>query len=114
MVDGPVVDPLSERVCVEDTAQEDNGLFSWIPILIRVTGGNASASRIFFGSLRVRGFGGRGLLLLVVHRLGSSGVGGASPVGGRLVGGGGGLWLRVGKDWNIVGHARLLLRAIPR
>lgn len=103
MMDGPIVDPLSEGVGVEHTAQQDNGLFGGIPILIRVTGRDTCASRIFFGGLGVRGFWGSGLLLLVVHVLGSSRVRGASPVG-RVCGvlGGGGLWLSVGKDWNLI------------
>jgi hypothetical protein len=32
--DGPIVDPLPERVGVEDGAEEEDGLFGGVPVLV--------------------------------------------------------------------------------
>ena len=52
--DGPVIDPLAERVGIEDGPEEHDGLFGGIPVLVRVAGGDASAAGIFFGGLGAR------------------------------------------------------------
>ena len=62
MEDGPVVDPLAERVRVEDAPQQHNGFFGGVPVLVRVAGGDAGATRVFFGGLGRRLGGCRGPL----------------------------------------------------
>lgn len=59
MKNGPVVDPLAQRVGVEHTAEENNRSFGRVPVLGRISGRNSSALGIFFGgywrSFRARG-----------------------------------------------------------
>ena len=45
--DGPVVDPFAEGVGVEDAAEEEDGLFGGVPVLVGVAGGYARPTRIF-------------------------------------------------------------------
>jgi hypothetical protein len=82
--DGPIVDPLAERVGVEDTTQQHDGLFGGVPVLVRVAGGDAGATRIFFGGFGRRLGGCRGSLgrLGLRLRLGPAGVGGATLTAG--------------------------------
>ena len=47
--DCPVVDPFSQTVCIEDTAEEKNGLFIRIPVLEVVACGYTSSSCIAIG-----------------------------------------------------------------
>lgn len=56
--DCPVVDPLAERVGVEDAAEEHDGFFGRVPVLKRIAGRDSSATSIFFGGLSHRLAGG--------------------------------------------------------
>jgi hypothetical protein len=48
-VAGPVVDPLAERVGVEDGAEQRDGLLGRVPVLEREAGGDVRATRVLFG-----------------------------------------------------------------
>lgn len=74
VVDGPVIDPLSEGVGIKDTAEKHDGLLGRIPVLERVSSGDPVPLGI---SLRgLAGYRGRWWLLL----LGSDGPGGLRPL----------------------------------
>lgn len=51
VVNSPVVDPLAQRVGIENTAQQDDRQLGWVPILDRVAGGNASFNRVLLRRL---------------------------------------------------------------
>jgi hypothetical protein len=89
--DGPVVDPFAERVGIEDGAEEHNGFFAGVPVLVRVAGGDASAARIFFSGL-ARGLCGSGGRLLGGGWLRAAGTRGTSWTAG--------LWLII--DWDLI------------
>jgi hypothetical protein len=45
----PVVDPFAETVCIEDTAEKEDGFFIRVPVLEVVAGGYTCCSRIAVG-----------------------------------------------------------------
>jgi hypothetical protein len=89
--DGPVVDPLAERVGIEDTTEQHDGFFSGVPVLVRVSSGDLCAAGILFGGL--------------CGSLGGGALGGGSRL--RATGGVGGatgpasLWLWI-VDWDLI------------
>lgn len=86
VVDGPVVDPLAERVGVEDTTEEHDGLLRGVPVLERVAHGDSVPLGVGLGrsalGLSRRLGGGRGRLLVV--RAGRAGGLGALRDRGRV------------------------------
>ena len=56
MVDGPIIDPFAERVGIEDTPKQDDGGLGRVPILDRVTGGDAHACSVSLGGLDRRSY----------------------------------------------------------
>ena len=79
VVDGPVVDPLAERVRVEDAAEQLDGLLGRVPVLEREAGRDLVPLGIGLGGLAGRRRRGR---LLVAHGARAGGLGSLGHRGG--------------------------------
>lgn len=87
----PVIDPLAQRVGVENAAEENDRCLGGIPVLYRIAGRDSRIDGVFFGRLRW-GFGsGWGRL-----RLGWCAGGGGGATSARALGS---IWLFV---WNLI------------
>jgi hypothetical protein len=45
----PVVDPLAERICIEDAPKQDDGCLCRIPVLDGIAGWDTLTDRVFLG-----------------------------------------------------------------
>jgi hypothetical protein len=89
MVDGPVIDPLTQTVGIEDAAQEHDGFLGWVPVLEGVSGWDAMLARVGLGGLgdRDRRLLGHGGWARCLRSQGGAlwGRGGLAPSSGEFV-----------------------------